>query len=451
MMGARQWDTPQSIISSTSSGAMLRGVLHTDINDVNVYNVSRGQLVEVPDNMQILGPTLDLRTERTVIHNKQQLRAFEQSIRNTEISLGANLQFMGLFEIGGNFGQHKNVEQNDESRRQYKFYSEVESTFFAVARAQLDPNRLKLSSSALSALYKIHLQIDATTQWKENDKRRHLYNLCKIFFENFGSHINCGVFHFGGIITKTSTFDGITDKSLQTIKKVVQAGLRAHAGAVYSGINVSMSVARMRSDGRITEKFATDLEQKTKVICHQYGGLPITNEFSKGNWKTKLGEQSSKWVVIDRGDSQVRDHVGVWDLLPGNGFDGKRKRLHDTLYDFFNTYLYRLRIYKLIGVGQGRTEIAYALRAIADLTKGRRETNGVVDDWLQLLEDDKNVANFLLKPGQYLLNPNLPHGALDEIAHALEELLDLVGGNTFATKEQICALKNNILKRTKER
>ena len=71
-MGDRQWGTPQHIVSFTSSGAMLRGVLHEmEREDLNVYNVSRRQLVEVPANMQILGPTLGLRTERTIIYNKK--------------------------------------------------------------------------------------------------------------------------------------------------------------------------------------------------------------------------------------------------------------------------------------------------------------------------------------------------------------------------------------------
>ena len=237
---------------------------------------------------------------------------------------------------------------------------------------------------------------------------------------------------------------------MQTMKKVVQAGLSANAGIDYSGINVGMSVARMRSDGKINQHFTKELEGNTKVICHQYGGLPISKKFDENDWKTKLNEQSNQWVVIDRGDSQQRDHVGVWGLIPDDVFDVQGQRLHQMLYGFFGPYVYRERIYKLIGVGQDPKKISYALHAIADATK-ERWGDRIKDGWIQLLEDDQNVANFLLKPGQYLTNPNLPTGDLDKIKQALEDLLGYVGGKTFAKKEQIYILKENILKRTNER
>ena len=417
---------------------MLRGVLHgIDTYDVDTYHLTSERLIEVPDDQTLLGPTLGTKTEITELKTENEAKAFEKSIRDTEISLKAKTKFKGLLDwakIGGGVTIGKVDNKFKQMNSNKKFYSKVKSTMFAAASLKFAKNTLKLSDGAFMALKNIHNEDKVSNAWKDKDKkRRHLYHLCAKFFENFGTHINCGIFHLGGIVTQTATCICSSKTSMKQMEEVVNTALNAHAGVGYSAIGAEVSVAFMKKDGKITQNFEKELETSTKVVCQQYGGRPITKYFDEDAWKNNLLLESTNWVVIDRGDSDQKDHVGVWDLLPENGFYGK---LNSMLFGFSSTYYYRSHVYRIIKENNP-AGIAEALKAIVEITLRRFYdcTNKVTMEWLQLLQDDQNVAMFLLKAETDL--PNIRRPDLETILSALNELMRLAGDNNFPKKGEI--------------
>ena len=427
---------------------MLRGVLHgRDGNDVDTYHLTTQRLLEVPDNQTLLGPTLGTRTEITELKTEYESKAFEKSIRNTEISLDAKTQFKGLCnsaKIGGGVKIGKVDNKTVQTNITQKYYSKVKSTMFAAASVKLEKNTLKLSDGALNAIN--HIQdVDKNTKASGKDeKRRDLYQLCANFFENFGTHVNCGIFHLGGIVTQTSTCECSSATSMNQIEKVVNTALNAHAGVGYSGIGAEVSVARMKKDGKITQNFEKELETNTKVVCQQYGGRPITKYFDEDAWKNNLLLESTNWVVIDRGDSDIKDHVGVWDILSKGKSEEQAKGLHDMLYGYSSAYFYRSQIYRIIEERNHPALIADGLKDISKITQGRfyDGKDKVTKEWLELLQDDENVAMFLLTPKSYL--PNICTHDLEKILLALGQLVSLTGKYDFAKKEEIIQMTREV-------
>ena len=242
----------------------------------------------------------------------------------------------------------------------------------------------------------------------------------------------------------TSTFEGETESDMEDIKTLVSTKLKAHVDAGYSGIGAEFSAKRMKAEGKLTKNFDEKVEDKIRVVRKQYGGRPITKQFTEDDWVNNLRVESTDWVVTDRGDSRPSDHVGVWDLLPKD-----LSGIHDILYDFFSTFFYRNRISRIMNIGNNLESIGNALKDIEITTQRRCTTDGVTKEWLQLLQDDGNISQFLLTPDRHL--PSLTTAGLEEIADTLDKLLGYVGANDFQNKRKISQLNADIKDRTQTR
>ena len=445
-MDTTNWEAPDVIARQCSAGTILRGVLHT--MDKDVYKITPRQLVKVPNKLELLEPLIGVKDhehasciikQRAKLHNKHQLDAFEQSFLKSEISLDAEFNIKGLSNWAGNCKkrQEKADNQAKKTKKETKFYSEASYTMLAVARMHVEKEiKLELSDDASDALYYIHQQDIATKKWKKNNKRRHLYNLCSDFFRDFGTHFNYGVFHLGGIIITSVTFEGDTESSMDTIKKAVSASLDACENV---GFSETVSAKWLKEHVNTSGNFEERDFKNIRVVCQQYGGFPITKTFTENDWMEDLRKESVNWVVINRGYSK---DVGVWELLPEDGFDDRKLFLYENLFKFHSTYLYRDQMYRIMATGTGPESILNALRDMTDKTETREKTDGVTKEWLHLLLDDRNVAKFLLTTERY--SQDLATKDLDVIEQILDQLLGYVGGNDFEDKGKVYQLKENI-------
>ena len=448
-------DEQATFIETCSAGAMLRGVIHCETElckGFEVYPEMKRKLVKVPDGQRILDATLSVAQQINQIKSIEEKIAFEQSIKNKEKSVWANIK---AFKMGGgDLGWIRNVADSEttESFDLNKYFSEVHSTIYSVACIQFDKNQLKLSDEAFQALTDIQIEANEADNYEQTDRRQYLYPLCKTFFDDFGSHIYCGLIHLGGVLTKTSTFHGETTSSTDQIQRAVSTAFHAHTGFGYSGVNFEVSARKMKTDGKMTKTFNDDLLDNTHVVCRQYGGPPISKNFTEDDWKESLSTSRSNWVVIDKEDFKESDYVPVWKLLPKDAFDDKFCHM---LQHYYVTFLYRHEIFRITqAVCNFRKAVKLDLLkdAICDIlikTNYLRNTIGIKEEWLFLVIDEKYIADFLLTPRSNYTK--LPTEDLGTIAEAVDELMRLVGEADFFLKDDITDMLKDIHTITKGR
>ena len=372
------------------------------------------------------------------MHLNSQLKKNEKSVWSEIKALK-----MGGFD----FGWNKNVADNDttDSFDLNKYFSEVHSTIYTVASIQFDKNQLKLSHEAFQRL---------TTIQKESHKcnpRRDLYDLCKTFFDDFGSHIYCGQIDLGGVLTKTSTFHGETNSSTDEIHRAVSSALKAHTGFGYGEVNFGMSAIKMKTEGEMTKAFNEDLLDNTHVVCRQYGGPPISKNFTEDDWKESLSTSRSNWVVIDKKEFKESDYLAVWEMLPEDVFNAS---FCDMLYRFYVTFFYRQEIYRITQAVCNREKplkLELLKDAICDIYKKTNYINtiGIKGEWLFFVTGEKYITDFLLTPRSYYTK--LQTGDLETIEKTVGQLMGFFDGTLFSWRNDIGNMLREIQKRIGQR
>ena len=453
---ARIWESPATYIEKCSAGAMLRGVLYCDntvCKGFDVYQVTPRKLVEVPDNQKYLNSDFGKEVYHFTFKSQEELRKFEESIATHGISLGTSLRLKGSSEAEAGAGMEwcRNTIDSTaiDNRDRRKFYSEVECTTYAAASIQFDKSDLKLSAKALEKLNKIHEKASEAERFHPIDRQNTLYGLCEEFFDDFGSHCNCGLFHLGGIHTKTSTFYGYTTSSMNKVQEATRTALKADAGVGSSMMDVKVWVRNQRAKEKTTENFDMDLLDNTKVRCHTYGGQNITTKFTEDDWITNLKQSNMDWALINRKKPEPNDLVEVWKMLPVDGFDGKTDRLQTDLAHHYTTYMYRKLIKRIMMKGECETFIQKSLCDLAKLNKDFCKIYGN-KNWRDFLVHHERVAEFLLKPKDCI--SNIQTNALKDIADAVTQLREDFGKEgEFPKGEEIKEMLHDIDKRTEKR
>ena len=443
MAAIPNWQSAGTLVNSIEVGAMLRGVLERkDIQDRNDYMTTRNRLVKLKESPSELNlySNLDIRENETELHSKEEECLLNEALKNTDVSVGAGFKIPGLFKGDAKWKQENSDAHLIQKQKQTMFYSKIRFNSVAVACLDLSRRDLELSCEAVKALEEINLAKQNKNQEKA-DKRRNLYGLCTRFFKGFGSHINIGIFRLGGVLTWTSTFEGVSNQSLEIIKKGVNTALEGGVAVGYSGIEAKTSAKWLEKNHQLNENVNEDILSNIFVSKKQRGGVwPISSTFTQSDWEQSICGKSFGWIIVDR----PNDYIAVWDMLPDH-----LGSLHKMLFNFFSTFLFRDRIDRLIDSGDCLDFILDALRHIRDNCNNCTPTDGVTKEWWHVLEEEKKVGDFLLKPRKYL--STLQTNDLQEIAIILDDLLSFVGNKSFPQKDMVVNMVSDIQQRKDER
>ena len=445
-----KWQPARTIVNSIEVGAMLRGVLERkDIQDRNDYRTTRYRLVKIvepPSDLKLYS-NLDIRENETELHSKEEECLLNEALKNTDVSVGAGFKIPGLIKADAKW-EHENSDAHlIQKQKQTMFFSKIRFNSVAVACLDLSRRDLELSCEAIKALERIDLKKKEYTNLPKDKKdkhdiRRNLYGLCTNFFKGFGSHINIGIFRLGGVLTWTSTFEGVSNQSLEIIKKGVNTALEGGVAVGYSGIEAKTSAKWLEKNHQLSENVNEDILSNIYVSKKQRGGdRPISSTFTQSDWEQSLCGKSLDWVIVDR----PNDYIAVWDMLPTHLYES----LHTMLYNFFSTFLFRDRVYRLIDSGDCLDFILDALKHIRENCKDCTPTYGVTKEWWHVLKDEKKVRDFLLKPRKYL--SSLQTNDLEEITIILDDLLSFVGNKSFPQKDMVVNMVSDIKQRKYKR
>uniref|UniRef100_A0A663MGL5 MACPF domain-containing protein n=1 Tax=Athene cunicularia TaxID=194338 RepID=A0A663MGL5_ATHCN len=182
--------------------------------------------------------------------------------------------------------------------------------YIPLASCYFQKHQLQLSDVALRELQDIEHLLSITP---EADRPLMLKSRCASFFSRFGSHINQGPLHFGGIFWWRATAEGFSAEQREELKREASEALSSFVGASYSGFGASVeagvSVSKSSSRASVERKAGRSTHMAIQLYVANTGGPSETDSLPQ--WKAGLVANNTTWCVIDRGFQLMP----VWDII----------------------------------------------------------------------------------------------------------------------------------------
>ncbi|XP_027527421.1 interferon-induced very large GTPase 1-like, partial [Neopelma chrysocephalum] len=197
-------------------------------------------------------------------------------------------------------------EDTQQSNSEWSYFCITKFQYIPLASCFFQRHQLLLSDAALRELQDMEQLLSFT---REEDKPK----LLESFFHRFGSHIDQGPLHFGGIFWWKASTEGFRDELQEEMKRQTSEALNSFVGASLGGFGASGGVAATASKS----SSKASVEGKTRESSHTAIQLYVVNTGgpsetdSLPQWKTGLVSNNSTWCVIDRGFQLIP----VWDVI----------------------------------------------------------------------------------------------------------------------------------------
>ena len=409
---------PSFIIGAASGGTILRGTLVTkNIDDILV---KRRQLIQLLGKAQFSGSDIPATTEEVEFYSKEKSDLFSHYLETSGIHFALS-KVLGHYGATCTSGASLKIQSEKEKIQENKvdetFSSRIRCYVFPIHSVQLTPKTLGLSDEALESLQYIEQQIIAST---ENEQE----SMCTDFFLKYGSHINTGLVHLGGIYIWETTFHGTTSASHEQISTMCMTLNNAFAEAGHSGFSHKAGVAMTaealsKSTGKSCQFSEADIAQ-TRLSCRMYGGSPLASSLQE--WKTSLWEDEETWIVIDKVQNCDFNYIGVWELIKNQSILFKdsdklstalvsayskltdvsieSKEIAVYSYDQFSSNIKHI-IVEAQNPGRLINYCDALEKLVAEVEKLEKNV-GSAKAWVRLLQRDDYISDFLLFPTSHL-------------------------------------------------
>ncbi|KAM7061821.1 interferon-induced very large GTPase 1-like isoform 2-T5 [Acridotheres tristis] len=308
--GRRENIPDTEVLRRASGGLALQGIYRSSrTGDVLA---TREQLLRVPEGFQLAGPEQGSLLERREFSSSAEESTFTKSMEQLgfSMSVSAKFAFWGI-----NVGQ--SVDHSSSSQTQDTHQSHSEQSYFCTTKFQYIPlascyfqrHQLRLSDAALRELQDME-QILGVTQKEDNPM---FVKMCESFFTRFGSHINQGPLHFGGIFWWKASTEGFRAEERGEMKRQTSEALNSFVGASWGGIRASvegtLDVSTSNSQASVLGRVAEGSHRAIQLYVVNTGGPADTTSLPQ--WKTGLVSDNTTWCVIDRGF----ELIPVWDVI----------------------------------------------------------------------------------------------------------------------------------------
>ena len=287
-----------SLLQFSSQGLMLKGILMT--RDCREQIQSRGVLLKVPTDVELRRPIHSQYELTRVFVKKQEEECFLMGISSLGYSIvTCDSAYTSSCTCGSKVQQSRQKKIAIGGKESY--LSTVKCSFYPVASCELSDGQLHLSDDAIMHLKEIE-KLNAS-----NDN--HLVRTeCVKFIQKFGSHVNNGTLHFGGVSIRKVFTNGYS----KTNEAAVCELQRELGSLKLIGECKAVSALNLQDTrGRYTD----ELLKKTFVELHHYGSACEVSGVL--DWKNSLLCCNNEWVVVDRGVK----FLPMWDILIVNHSD----------------------------------------------------------------------------------------------------------------------------------
>ncbi|XP_072553863.1 interferon-induced very large GTPase 1-like [Paramormyrops kingsleyae] len=298
----------EDVLKSASGGLCLQGVYKT--GNLKDLLEKRQQLIEIPESFSLCGPEQSVVYEQKEFSSYKSESVFQKAMETlgSSLTIALNIGFWGFsLENSANLEKsHEEEKSNEQSCEQSDIYC-ITYNYVPLASSFLDKEKLKLLDGAIQELKSIE-----TILLNSNDKEvltRRVVN----FFKRFGSHVNQGPIHFGGVFWWRASAVGFKTSELSEVKSLTSDALNVYVGAAYSGLsrNFSAGVTATSTQlkGALQRNYNEALMSQVCLSVQKTGGpAHIDDHFQ---WKSHLVTSNKNWSVIDRGIT----FVPVWEII----------------------------------------------------------------------------------------------------------------------------------------
>ncbi|XP_072466209.1 interferon-induced very large GTPase 1-like [Notamacropus eugenii] len=299
----------RELLKRVSGGLALQGIYQT--NHPEDLLGKREELLSLPEDFFLLSPAQGTRMETKEFLSSHEESMFTESMER----LGFTVSFLAK---GGGWGFNLEASTNDtrssdsrevhKSRSEHTYSCTTKFCYIPLASCHFSQDQLHLSRSALQELKKLEELLSHS-----KDTETHLKHRCEAFFQRFGSHVNQGPLHLGGVFWWKAVAEGFKAEELQDVKNQASEALDMYIGGNYSGFGVTAAatVNASKSQSQMTSHntSSTNLLARFQMSVYQTGGPPEVDSLPQ--WKAGLVASNHTWCVIDRGYQLVP----VWDII----------------------------------------------------------------------------------------------------------------------------------------
>ncbi|XP_039237887.1 interferon-induced very large GTPase 1-like [Pipra filicauda] len=392
------------VLRQASGGLALQGIYRT--SRAEDLLAKREQLIRVPEGFQLAGPEQGSVLERKEFSSNAAESSFTKSMEQLgfTISASAKAEFWRV-----NLGL--DVDHSSSSQSEDTHQSKSEQSYFCITKFQYIPlascffqrHQLLLSDAALQELQDVEQLLSFT---REEDKP----NLLESFFHRFGSHVDQGPLHFGGIFWWKASTEGCRGEHQEEMKQQTSEALNSFVRASLGGFGasgggtstVSQSSSKATLEGRAGESSHTAIQ----LYVVNTGGPSETDSLPQ--WKMGLVSNKSTWCVIDRGFQLIP----VWEVILCN-----HSRDFQSVYGMSSALRAAYKALTNQSVDTTvREELASAVEEARDFMEFVKTWEGTVDERkLLMLMDLKEDLNAKTKNPSVWIEVCLSDKALQEV------------------------------------
>uniref|UniRef100_A0A8B9TP13 MACPF domain-containing protein n=1 Tax=Anas platyrhynchos TaxID=8839 RepID=A0A8B9TP13_ANAPL len=230
------------------------------------------------------------------------------------ISASASDRFSGLIvERGVDSSKSSQSEDSCRSCSEQAYICTTKYQYIPLASYYFQKDQLRLSDAALRELQDIEQLLSIT---QEADRFHLLKSRCASFFRRFGSHVNQGPIHFGGIFWWKASAEGFRAEQWDEMKQQTSEALNSYVRASFSGFSTKRGVkgdaSKSSSQASFQGRDRSSTHRAVQLYVTKTGGPAETDSLPE--WKCGLVANNTTWCVIDRG-SQL---IPVWDIILSN-------------------------------------------------------------------------------------------------------------------------------------
>ncbi|KAL9862902.1 interferon-induced very large GTPase 1-like isoform 1-T2 [Geothlypis trichas] len=296
------------VLRRASGGLALQGIYRTSRPEDVL--TKREQLLRVPEGFQLAGPEHGSLLERKEFSSSSAESTFTKSMEQLGFSMSISAT-VWKFLLRGSIDQSRSSlsQETHQSCSEQSYFSITKYQYIPLASCYFQRHQLRLSDAALRELQDME-QLLSFSQGEDNPT---VVKMCENFFSRFGSHINQGPIHFGGIFWWKAFTEGFQAEQREEVKRQTSKALKSFFGASWGGfwksvegtLDISKSNSQASVLGRAGESSHTAIQ-----LCMVNTGGPADTA-SLPQWKMGLVSDNTTWCVIDRGI----ELVPVWDII----------------------------------------------------------------------------------------------------------------------------------------
>ncbi|XP_066036262.1 interferon-induced very large GTPase 1-like [Chamaea fasciata] len=383
--GRRENIPDTKVLRWASGGLALQGIYRTSRPEDVL--AKREQLLRVPEGLQLIDPEQGSLLERKEFSSSAAESTFTKSMEQLgfSMSISAKASFLGI-NLGSGVDQSTSSESQDthQSRSEQSYFCTTMYQYIPLASCYFQRHQLLLSDVALQELQDMEQLLSFT----QEDKAA-LLDRCERFFSRFGSHVNQGPLHFGGIFWWKASTVGFQAEQREEMKRQTCEALNSFVGASWGSFGASaagaLDVSKSSSNASILGRARESSHTAIQLSVVNTGGPPDTASLPQ--WKTGLVSDNTTWCVIDRGF----ELIPVWDIILYNHrgdfkFVGQMSRALRNAYKQLTN--------QSVGIIFGK-EIEIAVQEARDFMRTVKAWEVTVDErkllMLMELKDDLNA------------------------------------------------------------